>query len=99
MKLELKLAAHDPDRSATTDGLDNPDCTNGMRADWAAKALEVFQRACQMEGEDADVAAADLICDLLHHVHGQGYDPEEVLENGLRHFEAEAGEVAVILPA
>ena len=91
MSTQLPLPPHDPDRSATTDGLDNPDCTNGMRADFAAEALDVFQRACHMVGEDPDVASADLICDLLHHVHGHGYNPIEVLENAVVHFAAEAG--------
>jgi hypothetical protein len=85
-----QLPPHDENRFETVDGLDNPGCTNGMRAAFTTEALEVFQNACHMR-EEPDVAAADLIGDLLHLVHSQGHNPEKVLEAGLTNFVAEAG--------
>lgn len=91
MLSELRsLPPHNPDRFKTTDGFDNPDCTNGARAEMALKALEFFQEACSMT-EAGDAAASDLVCDLLHLVHSLGFDPRTVLQNGLGHFICEAG--------
>lgn len=84
------IPAHDPDRFETTDGLENPDCTNGDRADMALEALDCFQVACSMT-EGVDTAASDLVCALLHLVHSHGFDPRMVLQNGLGHFICEAG--------
>lgn len=84
------IPAHDPDRFETTDGLDNPDCTNGDRADMALEALDCFQVACSMT-EDVDTAASDLVCALLHLVHSRGFDLRLVLQNGLGNFLCEAG--------
>jgi hypothetical protein len=84
------IPAHDPDRFETNDGLDNPDCTNGDRADMALEALDCFQVACSMT-EDVDTAASDLVCALLHLVHSHGFDPRMVLQSGLGHFICEAG--------
>lgn len=84
------LPAHEPTRFETTDGLDNPDCTNAKRAGFTTEALAAFQKACHMN-EEPDVAAADLICDLLHFVHSLDFKPKEVLETALTNFIAEAG--------
>jgi hypothetical protein len=84
------LPPHNPDRFETTDGYDNPNCTNGMRAGFTIDALAAFQKACNMS-EEPDVAVADLICDLLHFVHSLDYSPQDVLENALTDFIAEAG--------
>ena len=84
------IPAHDPDRYETTDGTDNPDCTNGDRADIALEALDYFQEACSMT-EDVDTAASDLVCALLHLVHSRGFDLRLVLQNGLGNFLCEAG--------
>lgn len=84
------LPAHEGDRFETRDGYDNPDCTNGMRANFARAALETFQQACHME-ESIDTASADLICDLLHLAHAEGFEPLQILESALGHFAAEAG--------
>lgn len=89
------IPAHDPDRFETTDGLDNPDCTNGDRAGMALEALDCFQRACSMT-EAVDTAAADLICDLMHLVHADD-DPWDVLQSAIRHFLCEAGQIKVPL--
>jgi hypothetical protein len=84
------LPSHDPDRFETLDGYDNPDCTNRMRAGFTIDALAAFQKACHMD-EEPDVAASDLICDLLHFVHSLDYSPKDVLESALTNFNAEAG--------
>ena len=86
----LSIPPHNPERFETTDGYDNPDCTNGRRATFANTALDVFQNSCSMT-EDVDTAAADLICDLLHLVHASGRQPLGTLESALGHFIAEAG--------
>ena len=84
------IPAHDPDRFETTDGTDNPDCTNGDRAEMALEALDCFQKACSMT-EEVDTAASDLVCALLHLVHSHGFDPRLVLQYGLGNFLCEAG--------
>lgn len=83
------VPTHNPDRYETTDGADNPDCTNGDRAEMALEALDCFQEACSMT-EEVDTAAADLVCALLHLVHSRGFDPQLVLQYGLGHFLCEA---------
>jgi len=85
-----RICLHDPGRYETTDGLDNPDCTNGDRASMALEALDCFQEACNMV-EDVDTAASDLICNLLHLVHSRGFDPRLMLQNGLGAFLCESG--------
>ena len=89
------LPAHDPDRYETTDGFDNPNCTNGARATFASEALDSFQKACCMV-EDIDTAASDLICDLLHLLHANNYDLLPVLQIGIQDFLCEAGEILPI---
>lgn len=84
------LPPHDPNRFETLDGYDNPSCTNGKRAGFTIEALAVFEKACHMQ-EETDVAAGDLIGDLLHLVHSQGHDPKGVLKAALTNFIAEAG--------
>jgi hypothetical protein len=89
------LPPHDPFRYQSTDGFDNPRCTNAHRADFAAQALRAFQQACAMV-EDIDTAAADLICDLLHLLHANHHDPLPVLQFGIQDFLCEAGEILPI---
>ena len=92
MRLFPQLAAipaHDPLRFETTDGLDNPKCTNGDRALFAAEALMSFQKACHMV-EDVETAASDLICDLLHLLHANNRDLLSVLRIGINDFLCEA---------
>ncbi len=84
------IPAHDPDRFETTDGLDNPGCTNGDRAEMALEALDCFQEACSMT-DNVKTAASDLVCALLHLVHSRGFDVQLVLQNGIGHFLCEAG--------
>jgi hypothetical protein len=85
-----EIPPHNPTRYETTDGFENPKCTNGDRASFAAAALTTFQKSCGMT-EDVETAAADLICDLLHLVHANDRDPLDVLQSGIRHFHCEAG--------
>jgi len=85
-----RLPKHDPDRFETLDELGNPDCTNRSRVGFALRAIESFQGACRMN-EDFEVAASDLICDLLHLVHSVEGSPKEVIESALFSFIAEAG--------
>jgi len=72
--------------------MDNPDCTNGVRAFMALKALERFQEVCDMV-EEIDTAASDLICDLLHLVHSRNLDLQFVLENGINSFLCEVSHI------
>jgi hypothetical protein len=61
----------------------------------AAESLAAFQKSCGMTSEDIETAAADLICDLLHLVHVNHYEPHDVLQAAIQHFLCEAGEVTV----
>jgi len=86
----IDFPPHDPNRFQTTDGLCDPKQTNGIRAENARKALKTFQQLCRMS-DDPISAASDLICNLLHHVHGLGLDPMDTVSSALDHFRAEAG--------
>lgn len=89
------IPPHDPARYETTDGFDNPTCTNGERASLAAEVLDTFQEICDMD-EDVETAASDLICDLLHLLHANNIDPLPVLQRGIHAFLCEAGEIRPI---
>jgi hypothetical protein len=84
------LPSHSPERFETIDGYDDPTCSNRIRVSFAVQALAIFQEACHMLDE-TDVAAADLISDLLHLVHSLHCSPKDVLETALTNFVAEAG--------
>jgi hypothetical protein len=87
------IPSHNPRRYETTDGLDNPACTNKDRASMAARALDEFRTSCGMI-EDVETAAADLICDLLHLVHAENCDPLHAILNGIQSFLCEAGHLS-----
>jgi hypothetical protein len=89
-----EIPRHDPSRYETTDGFENPRCTNGNRALLAENALKAFQVACGMD-EDVETAASDLICDLLHLLHANDRDPIPVFRNGIHGFLCEAGEITL----
>jgi hypothetical protein len=91
------LPPHDPTRFETTDGFENPSCTNGDRASFAATALDAFQQSCGTN-EDISTDAGDLICDLLHLLHANQHDPRDVLRSGIQHFLCEAGKITVTPP-
>lgn len=88
------IPAHGPARYETTDGFENPKCTNGDRASFAVEALNTFQKACGMD-EDIDTAASDLICDLLHLLHANNHDLLPVLHRGIHGFLCEAAEITL----
>lgn len=89
-----EIPVHDPSRYETTDGFENPKCTNGNRALLAANALKAFQEACGMD-ENVETAASDLICDLLHLLHANDRDLIPVFRNGIQGFLCEAGEITL----
>jgi hypothetical protein len=86
------LPPHDPARFQTTDGLDEPDCTNGFRAEEAKAALIAIHGFSSYE-QDRDCSITDQITNLLHLAHAEGYDVRQTLETALENFLAEAGEV------
>jgi len=86
------IPAHAPTRYETTDGFENPKCTNGDRASMAAGALDTFQKSCNMT-EDLETATADLMCDLLHLLHANNHNPLPTLRNGIHSFLCEAGKI------
>lgn len=88
------IPPHNRARYETTDGFENPKCTDGDSAALAAESLAVFQKKCGM-AEDIETATSDLICDLLHVVRANNHDPRDILLAGIRHFLCEAGEVKV----
>lgn len=89
LNLEL-LPPHDPNRFESLDGFDDPNTTNAKRVGFTIDALVAFQKTSGERGEPR-VVVADLICDLLHLVHSFQDGPQDVLENALTHFIAEAG--------
>ena len=84
------LPPHDPARYQTTDGLDEPDATNGRRAEQALAALRCFARENHYSEND-DTTLPDLLSNLLHLAHARGQEPGSVLSTALRNFLAEAG--------
>jgi hypothetical protein len=86
------LPPHDPARFQTTDGLDEPDRTNGFRAEEAKAALIAIHGFNSYE-QDTDCSITDQITNLLHLAHAEGYDVRQTLETALQNFLAEAGEV------
>ena len=76
-----QLPPHDPDRTETVDGLGSDSMSNGRRA---MEAADVISRPYNGE-------YADAVCNILHAAHGEGLNPEEVLQKALAHFLNEAG--------
>lgn len=89
------IPPHDPARYETTDGFDNPKCTNGERASLATEVLDTFQKISNMD-EDLETTASDLICDLFHLLHANNIVPLPVLQSGIHAFLCEAGEIRPI---
>jgi hypothetical protein len=86
------LPPHDPARFQTTDGLDEPDRTNGVRADEAKAALIAIDGLSSYE-QDTVCSITDQITNLLHLAHAEGHDVTQTLETALQNFLAEAGEM------
>jgi hypothetical protein len=84
------LPPHDPARFQTTDGLDEPDRTNGLRAEEAKEALLAIHGFSSYE-QDRDCSITDQITNLLHLAHAEGPDVRQTLETAVRNFLAEAG--------
>lgn len=59
---------------------------NRNRAEWAANALDEFQRVCDTEVEDA---LADLLCDLMHYANQTHFNFDDELARAKRHFDEE----------
>ncbi len=75
--------------------------TNADRAEWAKQALATFMaRTCgrhhpdTMDRGDLETAIYDLIADLLHFAHRQGFDASDILWRAHGHYEAELAEEA-----
>ena len=90
-----KLPPHNSARYQTTDGLDEPDRTNGLRAEEAKAAFIAIHGFSSYE-QDTDCSITDQITNLLHLAHAEGYDVRQTLETALQNFLAEAGEMKKI---
>ncbi len=87
----MKLPPHNPNRVVATDGFENTTWTNGDRAKSATCVIEHYGRQRGMD-DDTETLAVDLIADVVHFLHSEGIDVDQVLRSSKRHFEAEAGE-------
>ena len=63
--------------------------TNERRAQWADKALAVFQKETRCDQQDA---LPDLLCDLMHLADQQGIDFDKMLDRARCHHQAEVYE-------
>ena len=63
--------------------------TNERRAQWADKALAVFQNETRCDQQDA---LPDLLCDLMHLADQQGIDFDKMLQRARYHYQAEVAE-------
>jgi hypothetical protein len=84
------LPPHDPARFQTTDGLDDPVRTNGLRAEEARTALIAIHGLSSYE-QDQDCLITDQISNLLHLAHAEGLNVTQTWETALRNFLGEAG--------
>jgi deoxyribodipyrimidine photolyase len=84
-----QIPAHDPIRYQTTDGFDEPDRTNGERAEEARVALVAIHGLSSYE-QDRDCVISDQISNLLHLAHAEGLNLTQTWETALRNFLAEA---------
>lgn len=64
---------------------------NGTRAESGAAALEGFYEACS-DAVDEDTATnlTDLIADVMHYAHREGYDAKSIVYMAQLHYEEEA---------
>jgi hypothetical protein len=92
LTLLRSLPPHDPARFQTTDGLDEPDRTNGFRAEEAKASLIAIHGFSSYE-QDKACSITDQITNLLHLAHAEGHDVRQTLETALQNFLAEAGDV------
>ena len=68
--------------------------TNDDRAMWAREAMNAFARATDMDtaGEDDQSIAGDLLANLMHLAHLDGFDFEAALATARMHFDEEREE-------
>lgn len=64
----------------------DPEDMNDDRSQWAAEALNVFQRVTGTEDEDA---LADLLCDLMHWCDRSRFDFNNELRRARLHYQVE----------
>ena len=77
----MNLVPFDPDGGSDDDVTQ----TNGMRADRGAAAFQRYESDC--EGEEKLI---DLLTDLQHLAHREGWNFEEAVKFAVMHFDAEA---------
>ena len=92
LTLLRSLPPHDPARYQTTDGLDEPDRTNSLRAEEAKAALIAIHGLSSYE-QDTDCSITDQITNFLHLAHAEGHEVRQTMETALQNFLAEAGEL------
>jgi hypothetical protein len=83
----VEYPPHAPNRWEATDGITNSDVTNGARA---TKASRMVDYTALKESGDY----TDLVSNLLHLAHSEGFDPGEVYRLAIDNFDAEAGETS-----
>lgn len=86
----MNLPIHCPQRFETIEGFGDPTWNNSKRRGIGEALLEEFTRITTVENE-IDVAASDLICDVLHFVHASGSNAQKIVGNAIDNFVAEAG--------
>jgi hypothetical protein len=87
----VEYPPHAPKRSEATDGITNSDITNGARATKASRMVDYT--VLKGSGD-----YTDLISNLLHLAHSEGFDPGEVYRLAIDNFDAEAGETESYQP-
>jgi hypothetical protein len=91
LSIKMKLPPHDPHRVVSTDGLWDPDLSNGLRAESAKSAALHYHRLRDFNCDEA-TCALDLLTDTLHYLHSLGNDPLDALARAKVHFEQEISE-------
>lgn len=85
----MRIPPHNPNLIVPTDGVGNDSWTNGDRAESARKTIEHYGQQRRMDPDERTLSI-DLITDILHFLHSQKMDPNEVLEAARMHFKTEA---------
>lgn len=79
----VEYPPHTPARWEATDEITNSDITNGARATKASRMVD--HTALKGSGD-----YTDLISNLLHLAHSEGFDPGEIYRLAIDNFDAEA---------
>jgi hypothetical protein len=85
----MNLPPHDPNLVVPTDGILDPDLSNGLRARSARDAMLHYNRERGFDSDEV-TCTIDLLTDLLHFLHSLGEDPIEGIEKAREYFEDEA---------